>query len=66
VTLVSPTQVPRVIEHDADDDHVIAAAVAAQADLIVSGDRKHLLPLGIHSGIRIVAAAEALRLIDSE
>jgi predicted nucleic acid-binding protein len=48
-----------VIEHDADDDHVIAAAVAAQADLIVSGDRKHLLPLGTHAGIRIVAAAEA-------
>jgi putative PIN family toxin of toxin-antitoxin system len=66
VTLVSPTQVPRVIEHDADDDHVIAAAVAAQADLIVSGDRKHLLPLGTYAGIRIVTAAEALRLIDSK
>ena len=29
VTLVSPTQVPRVIERDVDDDQVIAAAVAA-------------------------------------
>jgi predicted nucleic acid-binding protein len=60
VTLVSPTQVPRVIEHDVDDDQVIAAAVAAQADLIVSGDRKHLLPMGSHAGIPIVNAAEAL------
>jgi predicted nucleic acid-binding protein len=42
---------------------VIAAAVAAQADLIVSGDRKHLLPLGSHAGISIVDAAEALRRI---
>ena len=25
--IVSPTAVPRVIEHDADDDHVLAAAV---------------------------------------
>jgi uncharacterized protein len=29
VTLRSPTQVPRVIEHDADDDHVLAAASSA-------------------------------------
>jgi predicted nucleic acid-binding protein len=47
----------------ADDDQVIAVAVAAQADLIVSGDRKHLLPLGSHEGIPIVDAAQALRLI---
>jgi putative PIN family toxin of toxin-antitoxin system len=63
VTLLSPIQVPRVIEHDTDDDQVIAAAVAAQADLIVSGDRKHLLPLGSHEGIAIVDVAQALRLI---
>jgi len=41
-------------------------AVAAQAALIVSGDRKHLLPLGSHAGIAIVEVAEALRRIDSE
>jgi putative PIN family toxin of toxin-antitoxin system len=64
VTLVSPIQVPRVIERDVDDDQVIAAAVAAQADLIVSGDRKHLLPLGSHAGIAIIDAAEALRRIE--
>ena len=34
-------------------------AVAAEADLIVSGDR-HLLDLGSHHGIPIVTAAEAL------
>jgi hypothetical protein len=39
--------------------------VAAQADLIVSDDRKHLLPLGNHAGIAIIAPAEALRRIDS-
>lgn len=47
------------------DDQVIAAAVAARADLIVSGDRKHLLPLGSHQGIDIVDAAEAVRRIAS-
>jgi len=54
-----------VVAGDVDDDQVIAAAVTARADLIVSGDRKHLLPLRSHEGIAIVEAAEALRRITS-
>jgi putative PIN family toxin of toxin-antitoxin system len=57
--LVTPLAVPPVIAADPDDDHVIAAAVAAEADLIVSGDR-HLLDLGAHRTIRIVTPADAL------
>ncbi len=63
IELVEPVSVPRVVVGDVDDDQVIAAAVAARADLIVSGDRKHLLPLGRHEGIDIIDAAEALRRI---
>lgn len=63
VDLVEPASVPRLVLGDVDDDQVIAAAVAARADLIVSGDRKHLLPLGSHQGIDIVDAAEAVRRI---
>jgi putative PIN family toxin of toxin-antitoxin system len=59
VDLVDPVVVPVVIADDPDDDHVIAAAIAAQADLIVSGD-KHLLRLVSHAGIGIVTPAEAL------
>lgn len=61
IELVAPIEVPRVVPGDVDDDQVVAAAVAAQADLLVSGDRKHLLPLGSHAGIPIVNAAEALQ-----
>ena len=57
--LIEPGEVLRVVVHDADDDQVIAAAVASRADLIVSGDRRHLLPLGSHQGIDIVEPAEA-------
>jgi uncharacterized protein len=45
---------------DIDDDAVIACALAAQADLIVSGDA-HLLNLKHYQGMRIIDAAEAMR-----
>lgn len=63
VNLVVPATVPRVVDADPDDDHVIAAAVAARAELIVTGDRKHLLPMSSHRGIAIIEPAEALRRI---
>jgi putative PIN family toxin of toxin-antitoxin system len=62
VDLVAPISTPRVVPDDIDDDHVVAAAVAARANFIVSGDR-HLLTLGVHRGIRIITAAEALRTV---
>ena len=62
VDLVTPPAVPRVVAGDPDDDHVVAAAIAAEADLIVSGDR-HLLALGTHRAIRIVTPAEAIKII---
>lgn len=59
--MVAPLTVPRVVEHDADDDHVLACALAGQVDMIVSGDR-HLLSLGGHyQGIPIVNAAQAVQ-----
>jgi uncharacterized protein len=56
VEVMEPLEVPRVVPTDADDDHVVAAAVAAKAAFIVSGD-SDLLRLGSHQGINIVSAA---------
>ncbi len=62
IELVEPTSVPRVVPGDVDDDQVIAAALAARADAIVSGD-KQLRNLKTHQGISILGAVEALQLI---
>ena len=61
--LVTPTTVPRTCR-DPDDDHVIACAIAARAEIIVSGDRD-LLELGRHGDIRIVNAASAAAEIEA-
>lgn len=63
--LVHPKTVPQVIMSDPDDDHVLACALAAQADLIVSGDTD-LLTLQDYQGIRIVDATTAVALIEQQ
>ncbi len=60
--VVRPASISRVVTADADDDAVLAAALAAQADLIVSGDA-HLRNLKRHHGMPIVAAGEALAIL---
>ena len=44
---------------DPDDNPILATAVAGQTDLIVSGDKKHMLALGHIRSIPIVTAAVA-------
>jgi predicted nucleic acid-binding protein len=39
---------------DPDDDRILAAANAAGAEILVSGDRRHLLPLDAYRSMRII------------
>jgi predicted nucleic acid-binding protein len=59
VIVVEPATVPPTVLADPDDDHVIACAVAAKADMIVSGD-SHLLALKKHQNIPILRVTDAL------
>ena len=49
---------------DPDDNAILAAAIAAAANLIVTGDRSHLLDLESVEGIPIVTPRAALRNLD--
>jgi predicted nucleic acid-binding protein len=54
------------LSSDPKDNPILAAAIAGKADLIVSGDKRHMLALGRVEGIPIVTARAALeRLSDA-
>ena len=48
------------LSSDPKDNPILAAAIAGKADLIVSGDKRHMLALGQVEGIPIVTARDAL------
>ena len=58
---VVTTDLPNVnVSPDPDDNLILGTAIAGRADLIVSGDKKHMLSLGGHvNGIPIANAADA-------
>jgi uncharacterized protein len=58
-TLVSSRKLTQKVCRDADDDHVLACALAAKAELIITGD-KDLLVLHPWRGIHIMSPAAAL------
>jgi uncharacterized protein len=62
--LVVPAPIGPVVVADPDDDEVLACAVAAQAEVIVSGDRA-LLALESYEGIPIITAAQRMARIAS-
>jgi uncharacterized protein len=59
--LVFPTDRAKGATPDPDDEMILECGLAAEADFIVSGDKKHLLPLGEFQGIQIVSPADFLR-----
>jgi predicted nucleic acid-binding protein len=61
--LIEPVVIEPVIIADPDDDVVLACAIAARAEAIVSGDN-HLLDLKQYEGIPILTAAQLLAQIE--
>jgi len=57
--LVVPADISPTVAGDPDDDQVLACALAAQADAIVSGD-KRLRNLKTYQDIPIISTTEAL------
>lgn len=60
---VNPTRYVDVIKTDPSDNRILECAVAAKSDFIVSGDTRHVLPIGSYEGIRIVTVSTFLELL---
>ena len=59
--LVFPAERATGATPDPDDEIILECALAAEADFIVSGDKKHLLALRQFQGIPIINPVEFLR-----
>lgn len=59
-SIVTPQKRVKVIKNDDPDNRILECAVEGNADFIVSGDKKHLLPLRYYEDIPIITTAAFL------
>ena len=65
-TLIDPPLVATGVTSHAPDDRILDCVAAAEADFLVTGDRRHLLPLRAFGNARIVTAAEFLEALEAQ
>lgn len=59
--IVEPRAVVNVIKEKQDDNRILECAVAGRVDYLITGDKKHILPLASIQGIPIVGVTEFLQ-----
>ena len=61
--VIEPRRLPDVIEANEADNRILECAMEASAEYLVTGDRKHLLPLEEHRSVRILNAPRFLAVL---
>jgi putative PIN family toxin of toxin-antitoxin system len=64
-TVIKPSRLPKPVCRDADDDEVLAVALAAKAEIILTGD-KDLLVLKEFQGIKILSPRQFVEWMDAQ
>lgn len=64
-TVVRPTSSISVVKERVADNRILECAMTARADYLVTGDKRHLLPIRKFRGVRIVTPAEFLAVLDA-
>ncbi|MBC7319883.1 putative toxin-antitoxin system toxin component, PIN family, partial [bacterium] len=59
---VYPKTKVSLIKEKKDDNRILECALEGKVDYIISGDRKHILPLKEFKGIKIVSVGEFLEI----
>ena len=63
-TIVEPPYLPEVIEGNHADNRILECAASVSADYLVTGDRRHLIPLAEHQGTKILNAPRFLTALE--
>ena len=64
-TVIDPRRLAEVIESGHADNRILDCVVEASADYLVTGDRRHLLPLEEYQGSRILNAPRFLSVLEA-
>ena len=64
--IVEPKEKIDLIKKDPADNRVLEVARKAKADFIISGDKRHILPLKRFEGTKIISAADFIKQFTSE
>lgn len=62
-TVIEPQRLPDVIDANEADNRILECAVEASTDYLITGDRRHLLPLEEHRGVKILNAPRFLSVL---
>ena len=62
--VVEPQRILTVIESNQADNQILSCALEASADYLITGDRRHLLPLETYRNVQIISAPQFLPLLD--
>ncbi|RLE06552.1 hypothetical protein DRZ78_04515, partial [Candidatus Aerophobetes bacterium] len=63
---VQPKTKISAIKQKEDDNRILECGVEGKAQYIISGDKRHLLPLKEYQGIKIISPAQFLKIISWE
>jgi putative PIN family toxin of toxin-antitoxin system len=61
--LVQPKNKVSVIKENDDDNRILECAIEGTVQYLISGDRKHLLPLKKYQGTKIISPSDFLKLL---
>lgn len=64
VQLITPKKHLNIILTKKDDNRILDCAIAAEADFLVTGDKKHILPIKKIGKTKIISAAEFIQEVD--
>jgi putative PIN family toxin of toxin-antitoxin system len=60
--VIQPEITIDIIKEKEDDNRILECAVSGKVDYLITGDKKHILPLGSIQGIPIVTITEFLKI----